>query len=121
MKPELLPLSNVADALASGAVSPEALARGVARAHPRGWTGACTRSYADGERGAHAAKAAAQRRAERQAAGAVGRVPIALKDIFCMEGVETTCGSKILRGTRRLRRDRRGAGSSRPGPSSSAS
>ena len=45
-----------------------------------------------------AAAAADQRRAVRQPLSAIDGVPIALKDIFCMEGVETTCGSKILQG-----------------------
>src|SRR5207244_9622061 len=34
----------------------------------------------------------------RNPAGPLDGIPIALKDIYCMEGVETTCGSKILRG-----------------------
>ncbi|OLD36198.1 MAG: aspartyl/glutamyl-tRNA amidotransferase subunit A, partial [Myxococcales bacterium 13_1_40CM_2_68_15] len=37
-------------------------------------------------------------RANRKPAGPLDGIPIALKDIYCMEGVETTCGSKILRG-----------------------
>ncbi len=45
-----------------------------------------------------AAKAADLRRAARQPLSAIDGVPIALKDNFCMEGVETTCGSRILQG-----------------------
>src|SRR5207237_8722653 len=47
---------------------------------------------------AAAAKASQARRAARQPLSSLDGVPIALKDIFCMEGVETTCGSKILEG-----------------------
>ncbi len=45
-----------------------------------------------------AAEAADRRRAARQPLSAIDGVPVALKDNFCMEGVETTCGSKILQG-----------------------
>ncbi|HET7785499.1 MAG TPA: Asp-tRNA(Asn)/Glu-tRNA(Gln) amidotransferase subunit GatA [Myxococcales bacterium] len=45
-----------------------------------------------------AARASSQRRAAGKPLGPLDGVPVALKDIFCMEGVETTCGSKILQG-----------------------
>ena len=45
-----------------------------------------------------AAEASDQRRKKGAPASALDGVPIALKDIFCTEGVETTCGSKILKG-----------------------
>ena len=45
-----------------------------------------------------AARASDERRGSRAASSRVDGVPIALKDIFVTEGVETTCGSKILKG-----------------------
>ena len=45
-----------------------------------------------------AAAAADQRRAAKRPLSALDGVPIALKDILCTEGVETTAGSKILQG-----------------------
>jgi aspartyl-tRNA(Asn)/glutamyl-tRNA(Gln) amidotransferase subunit A len=45
-----------------------------------------------------AAEAADRRRREGAPASALDGVPVALKDIFLTEGVETTCGSKILQG-----------------------
>ncbi len=39
-----------------------------------------------------------KRLASREEIGPLGGLPIALKDIFCVEGEETTCASKILRG-----------------------
>ncbi len=98
MKADLLPLSGISDALASGQVSPEALLEASleriraldARLH------AFLRLTEVEAR--TAAKASAQRRKSKKPLGALDGVPVALKDIFCMEGVETTCGSKILRG-----------------------
>ncbi|MGA9525157.1 MAG: Asp-tRNA(Asn)/Glu-tRNA(Gln) amidotransferase subunit GatA [Myxococcaceae bacterium] len=45
-----------------------------------------------------AAEASDRRRREGNPAGPLDGVPIAVKDIFCTEGVETTCGSRILKG-----------------------
>jgi len=51
------------------------------------------------EEGAYAAaRASDQRRSSRAALGRLDGVPVALKDIFLTEGIETTCGSRILRG-----------------------
>ncbi len=51
------------------------------------------------ERGALAsAEAIDAGRLRGEAVGALGGVPVALKDIFVTEGLETTCASKILRG-----------------------
>jgi len=51
------------------------------------------------EKGAYAAaRASDQRRSNRAALGRLDGVPVALKDIFLTEGIETTCGSRILRG-----------------------
>ncbi|HEY4885204.1 MAG TPA: Asp-tRNA(Asn)/Glu-tRNA(Gln) amidotransferase subunit GatA [Myxococcales bacterium] len=98
MKPELLPLSQAADAIASGAVSPEALLE-ASLARIRALDGRLHAFLRLTENEARtAAKAATQRRASGKSLGPLDGVPVALKDIFCMEGVETTCGSKILRG-----------------------
>ena len=44
------------------------------------------------------ADASDARRARGEALGPLDGVPLALKDIFCTEGIETTCASKILKG-----------------------
>jgi aspartyl-tRNA(Asn)/glutamyl-tRNA(Gln) amidotransferase subunit A len=45
-----------------------------------------------------AAKASDERRSLGRALGPLDGVPLALKDIFCTEGVETTCASRVLEG-----------------------
>ena len=44
------------------------------------------------------AKASDARRADGKAAGSMDGIPIAVKDLFCTEGVATTAGSRILEG-----------------------
>ncbi|MGC4123192.1 MAG: Asp-tRNA(Asn)/Glu-tRNA(Gln) amidotransferase subunit GatA [Myxococcales bacterium] len=44
------------------------------------------------------AKASDERRARGRSLGPLDGVPLALKDLLCTRGVETTCGSKILKG-----------------------
>lgn len=44
------------------------------------------------------AESADNRRRAKNPASRLDGVPIALKDIFCTRGVETTCGSRILKG-----------------------
>ena len=98
MTTDLLPLSRISDALASGAVSADALLE-ASLARIRTLDGRLHAFLRLTENEARAAaKASVQRRANRKALGPLDGVPIGLKDIFCMEGVETTCGSKILRG-----------------------
>jgi aspartyl-tRNA(Asn)/glutamyl-tRNA(Gln) amidotransferase subunit A len=53
---------------------------------------------ADGALGA--ARSVDARRAAGEALGPLAGVPLALKDVLTMEGVPTTCGSKILEGWR---------------------
>jgi len=98
MKTDLLPLSRVSEALASGAVSADALLEAsLARIRSQDGQLHAFLRLTENEAWA-AAKASVQRRASGKALGPLDGVPIALKDIFCMEGVETTCGSRILRG-----------------------
>ena len=44
------------------------------------------------------AKASDERRAKGEALGALDGVPLAIKDLFCTDGVQTTAGSHILEG-----------------------
>ena len=91
-------LGAAADALAAGEVTPQALLdESLARiAALDGRVHAFLRLT---EREARAAAdAAGKRRAAGKPLGPLDGVPIALKDIFCTEGVETTAGSKILAG-----------------------
>jgi aspartyl-tRNA(Asn)/glutamyl-tRNA(Gln) amidotransferase subunit A len=95
---DLLPLSQVSSALSSRAVTPEALLE-ASLARIRALDGKLHAFLRLTEEEARAAaRAAGQRHARGQPLGPLDGVPVALKDIFCMSGVETTCGSKILRG-----------------------
>ncbi|HEX9579071.1 MAG TPA: Asp-tRNA(Asn)/Glu-tRNA(Gln) amidotransferase subunit GatA [Myxococcales bacterium] len=85
----------MSDALAAGEASPAALLE-ACLARIRALDGKLHSFLRLTEAEAHAAaKASSQRRTRLSP---LDGVPIALKDIFCMEGVETTAGSKILRG-----------------------
>jgi len=95
---DLLPLSQISDALAAGSVSPQALLE-ASLARIRALDGKLHAFLRLTESEARAAAAkAAERRAQKKALGPLDGVPVALKDIFCTEGVETTAGSRILKG-----------------------
>jgi aspartyl-tRNA(Asn)/glutamyl-tRNA(Gln) amidotransferase subunit A len=95
---DLLPLSQMSDALASRDTTPEALLDAcLARI---GALDSKLRAFLrlTEPQARVAARASSQRRAAGKALGPLDGIPVALKDIFCTEGVETTCGSKILKG-----------------------
>jgi aspartyl-tRNA(Asn)/glutamyl-tRNA(Gln) amidotransferase subunit A len=46
------------------------------------------------------ARAVDERRAHGEMQGPLAGVPVALKDVLCVRGVPTTCGSRVLRGYR---------------------
>jgi aspartyl-tRNA(Asn)/glutamyl-tRNA(Gln) amidotransferase subunit A len=93
-----MPLSQVCAALSSRAVTPEGLLE-ASLARIRALDGKLHAFLRLTEEEARAAaRASGQRHARGQPLGPLDGVPVALKDIFCMSGVETTCGSKILRG-----------------------
>ena len=98
MKIDLQPLSRISDALAAGAVSPEALLE-ASLERIRAIDGRLHAFLRLTPDEAHAAaRASAQRRKSGNPLGPLDGVPVAVKDIFCMEGVETTAGSRILQG-----------------------
>ena len=98
LDPSLLTLGALSDALESGATTPSAA------------LDACLARIAAQDPKLHAfllvdetgARAQARTADARRAAGAplspLDGVPVALKDLFCQRGVETTGGSKILKG-----------------------
>ena len=91
-------LSQISDALAAGEVAPEALLE-QSLARIRALDGKLHAFLRLTEPQARAAAQAAQeRRSKRKPLSPLDGVPIGLKDIFCMEGVETTAGSRILAG-----------------------
>jgi len=84
VKPELLPLSQVSDALASGAVAPEALLEAVLqriRALDASVHAFLRLTEAEARAASHASS---RRRREHKPIGPLDGVPVALKDIFCM-------------------------------------
>ena len=97
-EPWELSLSDTAAAIASGRLSPvellDATLNRIERVEPR------VRAWARIR--AEDARAAARRLAERRASGAplgaLHGIPVGVKDIFYTEGVETSCGSKIMAG-----------------------
>jgi aspartyl-tRNA(Asn)/glutamyl-tRNA(Gln) amidotransferase subunit A len=98
VKPSLLPLGELSRALGRGEARPssvleECLSRiaaldGKVHAFLRTVEGPARR----------AAAAADDRRARKAPLSPIDGVPVAIKDIFCTEGVETTAGSRILQG-----------------------
>lgn len=96
-EPWELSLSDAAAAIASGRLSPLELIDGtldrLERVEPR--VQAWARVRADD------ARAAAKKMTDRRGSGTPGPlhgIPVGVKDIFYTEGVETSCGSKIMAG-----------------------
>ncbi|MCA1827189.1 MAG: Asp-tRNA(Asn)/Glu-tRNA(Gln) amidotransferase subunit GatA, partial [Myxococcales bacterium] len=88
----------MSDALAAGETTPEALLE-QSLARIRALDGKVHAFLRLTEPEAHAAaKGAQERRSRRKPLSPIDGVPVALKDIFCMEGVETTAGSRVLAG-----------------------
>ena len=92
--------ADLAARIATGEVS----AREVARAHldriDAVDDGVRAFLHVDAERALAAADAVDARRAAGERLGPLAGVPLAVKDIFCMTGVPTTAGSRILEGWR---------------------
>jgi len=92
--------ADTAAAVASGAVS----AVEVAQAHLDRITAVDPAVHAflhvDTQGALQAARAVDARRATGEPLGPLAGVPLALKDVLTMEGVPTTCGSRILQGWR---------------------
>ena len=92
--------ADLAARIATGEVS----AREVARAHldriDAVDDGVRAFLHVDAERALAAADAVDARRAAGDRLGPLAGVPLAVKDIFCMTGVPTTAGSRILEGWR---------------------
>ena len=115
MKTDLQPLSRISDALAAGTVSPEALLEASLQRIGAldGRVHAFLRLTEKEARAA--ASASSRRRAAGETPGTARRRAVALKDIFCTEGVETTVRLEDPPGLRpALRRHRGARGCSRP-------
>ena len=91
----LLELSQrLADKACSSVEATETALARVGAVEPR--IGAFLRLTEDAARAQ--ARSSDERRARKEALGPLDGVPLALKDILCTKGVETTCASKILKG-----------------------
>src|SRR5438067_476480 len=85
---DLLPLSQISDALAARSVAPEALLEScLARVKALDEKIHAFLRLTESE-ARSAARAAGQRRTAGKPIGPLDGVPVALKDLFCMEGVE---------------------------------
>ncbi|MCA9532533.1 MAG: Asp-tRNA(Asn)/Glu-tRNA(Gln) amidotransferase subunit GatA [Myxococcales bacterium] len=90
---------DTAEAVRAGEQRAEdVVAQHVARAKARADLNALL--HLDEERALSAARAVDERRARGEALGALAGVPVVLKDNLCLDGVPTTCASRILEGYR---------------------
>ncbi|MBS2022206.1 MAG: Asp-tRNA(Asn)/Glu-tRNA(Gln) amidotransferase subunit GatA [Deltaproteobacteria bacterium] len=96
--PSLLPLGELTEALATRAVSAvEVLEACLTRIRAHDPAVHAFLRLTE-ERARKTAQESDARRAQGQARSPLDGVPLALKDIFCERGVETSCASKILMG-----------------------
>ena len=86
-----LTVAEAAAAIAAGELSAERVRRGLARGRRRRRAATPTSGARDGRR---------RRRRVAVERAAAAAIPVAVKDIFCTEGVPTTAGSRILEGYR---------------------
>src|SRR5438105_278999 len=98
VNPSLLPLGELSGALEAGEARPSEVLEECLERIGR-LDGKLHAFLRLGESEARAAaRAADDRRARKAPLSPIDGVPLALKDIFCQEGVETTAGSRILQG-----------------------
>jgi aspartyl-tRNA(Asn)/glutamyl-tRNA(Gln) amidotransferase subunit A len=97
VNPSLLPLGELSRALEKGEAKPSALLDDCLGRIGRldGSVRAFLRLTAEAR---EQARASDDRRARRAPLSPIDGAPVALKDIFCQRGVETTAGSRILQG-----------------------
>ncbi len=97
-------IQRSASALAEGIAAGDFSAREVAQAHLNRIDAVDSQVRAflhvDPERALASADAVDERRRAGDDLGPLAGVPLAVKDIFCTQGVPTTCGSRILEGWR---------------------
>ena len=92
-----LTIAGALDGLAKKQFSSTELTHGAregdgGRAHPQ------RLHHGDAGQGAAHGRAASDARRAKGEAGALEGIPLAIKDLFCTEGVQTTAGSHILDG-----------------------